>query len=77
MQALTQLTEETDIIGEPHYLRVESLNVELMVSFHCDIDPTTPLSDAHALTERVEQFLRSHLPNLGRVVIHVEPPEEG
>ena len=77
MQALTQLTEETDIIGEPHYLRVESLNGELMVSFHCDIDPTTPLSDAHALTERVEQFLRSHLPNLGRVVIHVEPPEEG
>ena len=38
---------------------------------HDGID--TPITDAHDVTERVERVLRGQVPDLGRVVIHVEP----
>jgi divalent metal cation (Fe/Co/Zn/Cd) transporter len=43
------------------------------VTFHCTVDPTLPITDAHSLTERIESQLRNQVNNLGRVVIHVEP----
>jgi divalent metal cation (Fe/Co/Zn/Cd) transporter len=39
------------------------------------MDGAASIGDAHLLTERVETFLRGRVPNLGRVVIHVEPHE--
>jgi divalent metal cation (Fe/Co/Zn/Cd) transporter len=33
------------------------------------------MTDAHALTEKIEGALRARVPNVGRVVIHVEPPD--
>ena len=35
--------------------------------------PATAITEAHDLTVRLEEYLRSHVPRLGRVVIHVEP----
>jgi divalent metal cation (Fe/Co/Zn/Cd) transporter len=40
---------------------------------HCTLDADTAITDAHKLTEQLEQHLRACLPHLGRVVIHVEP----
>ena len=37
------------------------------------MEADTPITDAHAITEQVESVLRGQVPNLGRVVIHVEP----
>ena len=38
------------------------------------MEPNLPISDAHKLTVQLESALRAQLPELGRVVIHVEPP---
>ena len=35
--------------------------------------PATAITEAHELTVRLEEYLRAHVPGLGRVVIHVEP----
>jgi divalent metal cation (Fe/Co/Zn/Cd) transporter len=48
----------------------------LVVSFHCVLRAATSIKDAHAFTERIEQYLRSQNPNLGRVTVHTEPPVE-
>jgi cation diffusion facilitator family transporter len=72
-QALTELLSERGMNCRPHNLRVVAQDGELAISFHCNIDPIMPISEAHALTEKVEQDLRTRIPNLGRVVIHVEP----
>ena len=37
--------------------------------------PQTAIKDAHDLTARLEKHLRAAIPELSRVVIHVEPPE--
>jgi divalent metal cation (Fe/Co/Zn/Cd) transporter len=39
------------------------------------MDGDLAISEAHALTEKLENMLRVEMPNLGRVLIHVEPPE--
>lgn len=57
----------------PHDVRVQQAGGELDVSFHCTLDPTTAITEAHDLTVRFEEYLRNHVPSLGRVVIHVEP----
>jgi cation diffusion facilitator family transporter len=56
-----------------HHLEVTRAEGEVHVSFHCRMPPQTGISEAHALTERMEQELRARVPGLGRVLIHVEP----
>jgi cation diffusion facilitator family transporter len=60
---------------EPHEVEVLRTGSELAVSFHCPLAPDTAITDAHELTERLEKHLRMRLPDVGRVVIHVEPKD--
>ena len=43
------------------------------VSLHCHARGDAPLIDAHLLAERVERDLRTDLPQLDHITIHVEP----
>ncbi len=63
------------VICEPHHILIEETDGEICVSFHCSLDPDTPLSEAHRFSERFETELRHHIPRIGRVLIHIEPPE--
>lgn len=73
-QILEELPGELGIPFEPHGVTVHYHNGENSVSFHCVVDPKMAMLEAHALTEKIEQALRAQVPNVGRVVIHVEPP---
>ncbi len=70
---LRQLKTIGGIDCQPHDITVRRDGGELAVTFHCTVEADAPIADAHTLTERVEGLLRSQVPNLGRVVIHVEP----
>jgi cation diffusion facilitator family transporter len=70
---VANLSEETGLQCRPHDVTVRRAGGELQVTFHCLMKADTPITDAHAITERIESVLRSQVPNLGRVVIHVEP----
>jgi cation diffusion facilitator family transporter len=70
---LKSLKTVSGIDCQPHNVTVRRDHGELSLTFHCAMDPNAPIADAHTLTERVEGILRSQAPNLGRVVIHVEP----
>ncbi|MEJ5198275.1 MAG: cation-efflux pump [Anaerolineae bacterium] len=72
---LSNLAQISGIDCHPHQITVRHDRGELSVTFHCALDPAAPIADAHRLTEQVEALLRSRVPNLGRVVIHVEPRE--
>jgi cation diffusion facilitator family transporter len=58
-----------------HQVEVHRTESELFVTLHCTVDPDTAIVDAHTLTEDVESELRTRIPQLSRVVIHVEPPD--
>ncbi len=73
MQVLEKLPEELGIDFQPHEVRMHHSEGQVSIAFHCVVEPHTAITDAHALTERIEQNLRAEIPGLGRVVIHVEP----
>jgi len=76
-RALQALCAESGVRFDPHDVTVQRVGGEVSVSFHCAMDADTSISEAHAMTEQMEKRLRERVPNLGRVTIHVEPPEEG
>ncbi len=72
-EALAHLLGELQVACTPHDLRIRQTPGGVVVSFHCAVDPAMSIESAHALTETLEQALRRRLPELGAVVIHVEP----
>jgi len=73
---LVRFQNESKIRLHPHNVLVQQIGPELSVSLHCTLEPATPIVDAHDLTVRLEKYLRDNIPNLGRVVIHVEPEDD-
>lgn len=76
LRLLQEWLEANHISGRPHEVQVRFQGQQTDVSFHCTLEPGISVEDAHALSERLEIHLRNRLPDLGRVVIHAEPPEE-
>ena len=72
-----ELATRLGMASKPHDILVEKTGDEICVSLHCSLDPETPFSEAHRFSERLETEIRHHLPRVGRVLIHVEPPEPG
>ena len=70
---MARLYEESGIDCRPHHVLVRRAAGEFQLTFHCTMAAGTPITAAHTFTERVEGHLRKKVPNLGRVVIHVEP----
>ncbi len=73
-EILRTLDRENGLGCKPHDITVRRIGGELQVTFHCTVDSSLPITEAHTLTERIENLLRNQVNNLGRVVIHVEPP---
>ncbi|MBN1937985.1 MAG: cation diffusion facilitator family transporter [Candidatus Aminicenantes bacterium] len=71
---IAELSVAMGVVCEPHHIVVEETAGEICVSFHCSLAPETPLGEAHKFSERFETELRHHLPRIGRVLIHIEPP---
>ena len=74
-QALREWEAGNGQTCHPHQLVVQRLEGRLVVSLHCEMDGSTNLADAHSLSEQVEQALRNRLPDLERVVVHIEPAD--
>ncbi len=60
-------------VAQLHNVKVQRAGGKTQVSFHCRLDPQMLIGDAHDLTVALEAHLRARVPNVGRVVIHVEP----
>jgi cation diffusion facilitator family transporter len=73
---LDEFLQAEPLTIQPHDIRVQVSGGELAVSLHCTLDSRMAITEAHELTERLESHLRKGVPNLGRVVIHVEPAGE-
>lgn len=72
-RAIWEFVKEAGLPARPHRINVQLVGGELTVSFHCALAPATAITDAHNYSEQLERYLRGRIPNLGRVVIHVEP----
>jgi cation diffusion facilitator family transporter len=60
-------------LAQLHNVKVQRAGGKTQISFHCRLDPQMSIGDAHDLTVALEAHVRAQVPNIGRVVIHVEP----
>jgi cation diffusion facilitator family transporter len=72
-EAIMQLPNQVPGVKDCHSINIYRDGEDLSVSFHCLMDAELPISEAHRLTVLLENMLRVQLPELGRVIIHVEP----
>ena len=56
-------------------LMVRKLGMEYFVDLHVQADPMLPLRNAHVLSGKVKGAIRSTIPGVSRVLIHMEPYE--
>lgn len=56
-------------------LRVRRFGAELMVDLHVQADPTLSLHDAHILSGKVKGAIRTAVPAVRDVLVHMEPFE--
>jgi cation diffusion facilitator family transporter len=73
-QAVAELPRQLPGVKNCHRISVYQDGNDLSVSFHATMPTTLSIAEAHRLTVQLESLLRTRLPELGRVVIHVEPP---
>jgi divalent metal cation (Fe/Co/Zn/Cd) transporter len=71
--ALDQIVDDLGVECEFHDLEVRSIGNELFASMHCYIEGDIEVASAHDITQDVENALRSKMPELARVLIHIEP----
>lgn len=72
-QAIEDVVGETPGVCDMHRLTLLRSGARLSASFHCRMHPQTPITLAHERTNALEAALRTRLPQLVRVTIHVEP----
>ncbi len=63
-------------VRDCHEVAVRRVEDKILVSCHCTMDGSLPVSQVHEVTGELETRLKEAFPQVFRVTIHPEPPEE-
>lgn len=70
---LSAIAAAEGALDEIHDVRVRSTDQGLIVNYHCRIDPTLSVENAHAHVDRLDHLIRRRFPEIIRIVGHAEP----
>ena len=59
--------------SNPHKIRVRKMAHLYLITLDIEVDGTMPLEQAHELSALVEKNIKSNIPNVYDVIVHVEP----
>ena len=60
-------------VSNPHRVRSRSIGGKYMITLDVEADGDITLSQAHALANKVEENIRSSIPEVYDIVVHLEP----
>lgn len=67
------LVSAMDGVEACHAVRTRGRPDDIYVDLHIWVDPAMTVEEAHALSHRVEESLKNHIPGISEVITHVEP----
>jgi len=73
---LISLQTEYRELMDCHEVHVRSVEHRILVSCHCALDGSLPITDVHDLTAALEDRVKERFPQIFRLTIHPEPFEE-
>ncbi|MGC1830957.1 MAG: cation transporter dimerization domain-containing protein, partial [Candidatus Acidiferrales bacterium] len=73
---LNSLQPEYRELVDCHEVSVRSVEHKILVSCHCAMDGSLPITEVHDLTAALENRAKEHFPQIFRLTVHPEPVEE-
>ena len=73
---LNSLQSEFHELINCHEVHVRSVDHKILVSCHCAMEGSLPITDVHDVTAALEDRVKERFPQILRVTIHPEPVEE-
>jgi cation diffusion facilitator family transporter len=73
---LNALPSEYPQLIDCHEVHVRSVEHRILVSCHCAMDGSLPITEVHDFTALLENRVRERFPQISRLTIHPEPVEE-
>lgn len=70
---IRQVAEGVPQVKATEKLFVRRAGMEFLVHIHVQADPSLSLADAHTLGHQVQTAIKSALPNVAAVLVHMEP----
>jgi divalent metal cation (Fe/Co/Zn/Cd) transporter len=71
------LRGEFGALTDCHEVIVRQVENKTRVSCHCTMDGSLPITAIHDVTAALEDRVRERFPQIARVTIHPEPPDQG
>jgi len=73
---LNSLKSEYHELTDCHDVRVRSADHKILVSCHCAMDGSLPITDVHDITAALEDRVKEKFPQIFKLTIHPEPVED-
>jgi divalent metal cation (Fe/Co/Zn/Cd) transporter len=73
---INTLPHEFHELVDCHEVHVRQVEHKILVSCHCAMDGSLPITQIHDVTGALEERVKEHFPQIARVTIHPEPVEE-
>ena len=74
--AIAALAEEAAGVEHVHEIRCRRSGQYLSVDLKLDMDPLMTVKESHAIATRVKRDIFDHFPNVGDVMIHINPHDD-
>ena len=68
--------ESVDGVEEFHMLRTRRMGSEVLVEVHVLVDPGVSVSEGHTIGDRVLARLKREYPEIGDVLVHIDPEDD-
>ena len=73
---LNHMTKNYDELINCHEVRVRQVEHHILVSCHCIMKSELPITHVHDVLAALEDLVKERFPQISRVTIHPEPPDE-
>ena len=70
---IKKLSEEIEGILDVHDISITHHEGKVYITLHVQVAPSTPLSEAHTLAEKLERRISESINNVENVLVHIEP----
>lgn len=76
IEKVTQLAESVERVEHVHDIRGRRSGQYMIIDLKLDMDPAMTVKESHDIAKKVKKLIFDGFPNVGDVMIHVNPHEE-
>ena len=70
---VNQGAAEISHLHHPHDIQVRQVEGRLFITLEALVDGDLSMAEAHELSTQLQESMRARVPNIGEVLVHLEP----